>query len=204
MSDYVTVKDKASGELTEKRSRFIGDLFPVSSVEEALAIVASVKKEHHDARHSAWAFSLPSGECRSSDDGEPAGTAGAPILDVITRSGLSGVLIVVTRYFGGILLGTGGLVRAYSGAASLAAEKAVRVNMAQGTMCSLCCTYGQYGRVSTLITDRGRLMSASYGEKAEVLFWLPDGSEGGFEKELADLTGGTVSFEMHEKACIEN
>ena len=107
------------GEYEEKRSRFIGEIFPVTGEEEARAAIASVKKQYPDARHHCWAWILPDGAYRWSDDGEPGGTAGAPMLEVLRGAGVFGVLCVVTRYFGGTLLGSGGLVRAYSRAAAL-------------------------------------------------------------------------------------
>ncbi len=120
MADYKTVRAAASGELTEKRSRFIGYCKPVSTEEEATAFIASIRSRHWDARHNVYAYSLREGNLRRySDDGEPSGTAGMPVLDVLQKSGVTDVCVVVTRYFGGVLLGTGGLVRAYSQAARL-------------------------------------------------------------------------------------
>ena len=116
---YSTVAGPGSGEITEKRSRFIADVLPVTSEKEVQEQLASIKKRHYDARHHCYAFSIgPAGELvRSSDDGEPSGTAGRPIMSVLAGAGLTDTMIVVTRYFGGILLGAGGLVRAYTQAA---------------------------------------------------------------------------------------
>ncbi|MCR5179333.1 MAG: YigZ family protein [Lachnospiraceae bacterium] len=127
---YNTVAIPGSGEITEKKSRFIGDILPVSSEKEVQEHIASIKKRYYDARHHCYAFSIGPG-CelvRSSDDGEPSGTAGRPIMSVLTGAGLTDTLIVVTRYFGGTLLGAGGLVRAYTQAAqeALKAAKVVR------------------------------------------------------------------------------
>ncbi len=132
MADYKTVRAAASGELTEKRSRFIGYCKPVSTEEEATAFIASIRSRHWDARHNVYAYSLREGNLRRySDDGEPSGTAGMPVLDVLQKSGVTDVCVVVTRYFGGVLLGTGGLVRAYSQAARLG------LNAAQGVILSM-------------------------------------------------------------------
>lgn len=109
-----------TGEYEEKRSRFIGEIFPVASEDEAKERIAAVKKKYPDARHHCWAWVLPDGAFRWSDDGEPGGTAGAPMLEILRGADVYGALCVVTRYFGGTLLGSGGLVRAYSRAASLA------------------------------------------------------------------------------------
>ena len=123
MEEYLALVEAGQDEITEKKSRFIGYAMPVESEEEALAAVEKIKKKHYDARHNCYAFSIGTGPqplLRFSDDGEPQGTAGKPILEVIGGSGVRNVCIVVTRYFGGTLLGTGGLVRAYTEAAKAA------------------------------------------------------------------------------------
>lgn len=118
LDSYINLVKGGEGEITEKKSRFIGQIMPCNSEEEAYAFIESIKKKHYDARHNCFAFSI--GEemplLRFSDDGEPQGTAGKPILEVINGSGIHNICIVVTRYFGGTLLGTGGLVRAYTDA----------------------------------------------------------------------------------------
>ena len=121
---YKTILDPAEDEFVEKKSRFIAYTSPVHTVEEANAFIAGIRQRHWDATHNVPAFVLRSGVQRSSDDGEPGGTAGMPVLDVLLKSGVQDVCVVVTRYFGGILLGAGGLVRAYSHACSLALEAA--------------------------------------------------------------------------------
>ncbi|MBR7142531.1 MAG: YigZ family protein [Clostridia bacterium] len=120
MIAYHTLLTPCEGELVEKRSRFLARAVPVEQEAQAREFIAAVRKQDFDARHVAYAYILPDGTARSSDDGEPAGTAGRPILDVLQKRHLQGVLVTVTRWFGGILLGAGGLVRAYSGAASAA------------------------------------------------------------------------------------
>ena len=121
---YKTILEPAEDEFVEKKSRFIAYTSPVHTVEEANAFIAGIRQRHWDATHNVPAFVLRSGVQRSSDDGEPGGTAGMPVLDVLLKSGVQDVCVVVTRYFGGILLGAGGLVRAYSHACSLALEAA--------------------------------------------------------------------------------
>ena len=122
---YRMLSKGAQAELVEKKSRFIATIRPVSSEEEAVAFIEEMKKKYYDARHNCSAFVIGSkGELtRSSDDGEPSGTAGRPMLEVLTGSGIRNIAAVVTRYFGGVLLGTGGLVRAYSGAVKMALEQ---------------------------------------------------------------------------------
>ena len=124
---FKTVKENASAELVEKKSRFIANVFYVESREEAENIIKQINKKYHDARHNCYAFRIISSDGiieKSSDDGEPSGTAGAPMLTILSKNELSNVLIIVTRYFGGILLGTGGLVKAYSSACAVGLEKA--------------------------------------------------------------------------------
>lgn len=121
---YRTITKEADAEFTERRSRFIGHAMPVSSEEDALAFVAMIKEQHGDATHNVWAYNLKNGRQRYSDDGEPQGTAGPPVLEVLQKERLVDAAVVVTRYFGGVLLGAGGLVRAYSHGAKLALEAA--------------------------------------------------------------------------------
>ena len=124
---FKTIKENVSAELVEKKSKFIADIFYVTSREEAEEVIKQVKKKYHDARHNCYAYRIITADGiieKSSDDGEPSGTAGAPILTILSKNNLANTLVVVTRYFGGILLGTGGLVKAYSGACGLALEEA--------------------------------------------------------------------------------
>ncbi len=161
---YTTIKRQASSELEEKRSRFIAVCAPASSEKQALEFVDSVKRQHRTASHNVWAFNLRAQNlCRYTDDGEPQGTAGLPVLDVLRRQGLVDVAVVVTRYFGGTLLGTGGLVRAYSGAASLCIERAGVAVMTECCDLSLTCGYGDYDRLTRLAGDAGaEVLSADF------------------------------------------
>lgn len=132
---YNTIKNNVSAELVEKKSKFISNVFYVQSREEAEDIIKLQKKKYHDARHNCYAYRILENENiieKSSDDGEPSGTAGAPILTIISKTNIVNVLVIVTRYFGGILLGTGGLVKAYSGATKSALEKAEITNIEEG------------------------------------------------------------------------
>lgn len=116
LDKYITIEEKINGEIVEKKSKFIANIFPIESEEEALKRLEEVRKLHRDARHNVFVYRIANGAERASDDGEPSGTAGVPILDILRGMKLQNILVVVTRYFGGILLGTGGLVRAYSDA----------------------------------------------------------------------------------------
>ena len=163
--DYKTPTIEAHGEFTEKRSRFIGYCKPVTSEEEATRFISQIRSKHWDARHNVYAYSLREGNIkRYSDDGEPSGTAGMPVLDVIVKNEVFDVCVVVTRYFGGILLGTGGLVRAYSQAAKLALDAGKVALMELCAVCTVHCSYNQYGKVSSLIIDNSSgLDGTDYG-----------------------------------------
>lgn len=156
--NLTTVGKETSAEFTEKKSIFIGYVAPVHSAEEAEAFIQKIKKKHSDARHNVSAY-IVGNSIRYSDDGEPKGTGGVPVLEVIKKSGVDGTVVVVTRYFGGILLGAGGLVRAYSKAAAMAIEEAGIVTYRNYTECTVTCDYSLYDKLlydigrRTIITD---------------------------------------------------
>lgn len=202
MADYKTVRAAASGELTEKRSRFIGYCKPVSTEEEATAFIASIRSRHWDARHNVYAYSLREGNLRRySDDGEPSGTAGMPVLDVLQKSGVTDVCVVVTRYFGGVLLGTGGLVRAYSQAARLGLNAAQVVLMERCACCTLRCSYTRYGKIASLLQEHGAGLDDTVYE-ADVLlrFHIKPEALPGLNKALADATAGEIAVETEKEA----
>ena len=144
---YNSLQREASAVFVEKKSEFIGYAAPVSTEEEAIAFVEKIRKKHSDARHNVYAYLLRNGTTRYSDAGEPQGTAGIPTLEVIRKGGFCDAVIVVTRYFGGILLGAGGLVRAYTTAAKMAAEAAGIVTYTERTVFTLECSYTDYQRL---------------------------------------------------------
>lgn len=192
---YKTVAAPACAELTDRRSRFIGTVCEVKTEEEAIAVIADLRKRYWDARHTVYAYSLQSGIVRCSDDGEPQGTAGAPVLDVLQKRGLTDCLIAVTRYFGGILLGTGGLVHAYSECASRALDAASIVTRrlcAEGTVC---CDYAQYGRLPALIAAAdGGITDTAFADDVTLMVYIPLPNEASFRRELMEMTAGTVEF----------
>lgn len=198
MEEYKTILTPADVEFSEKRSRFIGHVRPVSSEEEALAFLAEMRSRYWDATHNVYAYRLrESGAQRYSDDGEPQGTAGIPTLDVLRKSGVTDVAAVVTRYFGGILLGAGGLVRAYSHAVSLALESSGIVAMRMCALARLTCSYSQYGRVAALVPELGGVIDDSqFGEEVAISFHLAPESLPSFQKALADATCGECSAEI--------
>ena len=195
-ADYKTVSREASPEFVERRSRFIGYIKPVTTEKDALEFINSIRAKHWDATHNVYAYVLrEQNTCRYSDDNEPQGTAGMPVLDVIRKSGLTDVCIVVTRYFGGILLGGGGLVRAYSHSASLAVEAAGQIMMRSCALCSLECTYNQYGKLSSLIPENGGTVdNADFSDKVIMDFHIPVSGLPKLQKLVTDSTSGTVNI----------
>ena len=198
MTEYRTLIAAAQDEFTEKRSRFIGYARPVATEQEAQDFIAEIRSKHWDAKHNVYAYCLREGNiCRYSDDGEPSGTAGMPVLSVLQKSGLTDCAVVVTRYFGGILLGGGGLVRAYSHAASIGIAAAGTVTMRMCLICSLGCDYNQYGRLAALIPECGGVVSDTYfGENVNISFRMTKEEFSAFATKLADATGGAVAAEI--------
>ena len=196
MADYIIPAGCGTAEYVDKKSRFIARVAHAESVSEAMEFIEGVRREHADAAHNVWAYVLADGQLRWSDDGEPGGTAGQPTLNVFRSAGVCDVCCVVTRYFGGVLLGSGGLVRAYSRAASLALEAAGRARMAEWASVRAGCGYGQYERVRRLLEDMGAEdISAAFGERVSVTALLPAGTEGDFSRRLGDVTAGSAGFE---------
>ena len=205
MPSYKTVKKRAHDEFTEKRSRFIGYVCPVQTVEEANCFISEIKQKHWDAKHNVYAYILRDGNIKKySDDGEPQGTAGMPVLDVLRKSSVTDVVTVATRYFGGILLGGGGLVRAYSHTASIALQAAQIITMRECLLLSLTCDYGRYGRVASLVPECGGVTDDTvFEEKVTVKFHLAPELLGTFRKKLADATNGQVDVTEDGKKFFE-
>ena len=156
MESYVTIHHHGTFEYEDRKSIFIGEALPVSTEEEALSFIESVKKEYPDARHHVYAYVLRDNSImRFTDDGEPQGTAGMPVLDVIRKNGLTDIAIVVTRYFGGTLLGTGGLVRAYTAAALGAVKEAEIITYDIYTTVSIEASYSDYQKFSPIFAELG-------------------------------------------------
>lgn len=195
--DYKTVAREASDEFVEKRSRFIGCVKPVRTEEEAVAFINQKRSEHWDARHNVYAYSLREGNIkRYSDDGEPSGTAGMPVLDVIVKNEIYDVCVVVTRYFGGVLLGTGGLVRAYSQGSKIALESGGIVLMQSCSLCGVSCSYNRYGKVSSLVVENGATIDDTiYESDVKIKFHIPPEQLSQLNKKLADATSGEVQAE---------
>lgn len=199
--DYKTVLENASDEFVEKRSRFIGYCKPVKTEQEAIDFINEKRSEHWNATHNVYAYSLREGNIkRYSDDGEPSGTAGVPVLDVIVKNEIFDVVVVVTRYFGGVLLGTGGLVRAYFHGSKIAVEAAKPVIMQNCLVCEARCAYNQYGKVSSLIIGVGAAVDDTvYESDVLVKFHIKPDLLGTLNKKLADATSGEVTVEQKDE-----
>ncbi len=196
MEEYRTIARAAVDEFTEKRSRFIGAIQPVTTEEEAQAFIRSRTKEMWDAKHNVYAYVLSGGSvCRFSDDGEPQGTAGIPTLDVLRKENLTDCAVVVTRYFGGILLGGGGLVRAYSHATKLAVDAAGIVRMCPCVQGHIVCDYAQYGWVPAVIAAvSGSVTDTQFADDVTVVCSLPAEQVGALQAQLTERSAGRLTF----------
>ncbi len=198
MSKYYITSKNGVGEYIEKKSRFIGQSFPIESEDEAIKIIEETKKKYWDARHNCYAFCVGKNSeiMRFSDDGEPSGTAGKPILEVLTRQNIHNTLVVVTRYFGGTLLGTGGLVRAYSKATSAAVKDAGLTKVCPGFSVSFNASYEDYGKIKNLIMKSGiTKFNEEYSDKIKIDIEMPADIFDSFKSEVVDITSGKVTLE---------
>lgn len=193
MEEYLVPTGFGEDEFIEKKSRFIGRLWPAETEEEALARIQEMKKQHYDATHNCWAYIIRDGAVRFSDDGEPGGTAGMPMLQVLQREGLYNAVCVVTRYFGGILLGAGGLVRAYTKGAKIAVDAAGKSMKRVWTVLYLPCPYAWYERVKLETTAYGGIIrNTDFGSEVELELLFPEAKTPEFLERLTDMTAGTV------------
>ena len=204
MESYKTVKFESSDEFVTKKSRFIGYVKPVKTVEEATAFISEIKSKHWDATHNVYAYSLREGQIkRYSDDGEPSGTAGMPALDVILKQDVVDCCVVVTRYFGGIMLGAGGLVRAYSHGSKIALDAGQVITMSPCKIVSVKSDYNFYGRLVPLICEEGGIVEDTvFSDAVEVIFRIPSEKLPFFEARLVDVSCGRFSGTViDEKYC---
>lgn len=191
MSEYIIPAGYGEAEYIDKKSRFIGQVQHAESVSEAMAFVESVRRKHADATHNVWAYVLADGQMRWSDDGEPGGTSGQPTLNVFRSANVCDVVCVVTRYFGGTLLGSGGLVRAYSRAAAMALEAAGRARMAEWQSVAVECSYAHYERLRRLLEGEGAQdMAGDFAEFVTVTCLLPAGVPEQIGGRITDMTAG--------------
>lgn len=195
MQEYTTILDRAEDEFVERKSRFIGAIAPVETEEEALDFIAQIKHQHRDATHNTYAYVLKNGVKRYSDDGEPQGTAGVPMLDCLEKEGLVDVAVVVTRYFGGILLGAGGLTRAYSKSARDALAAAGAAEMGLWATADIPCPYALFERVRGEVTALGGMVDeAEYGADIRLRVSLPAQTAETLRARLTELSAGGIAM----------
>ena len=193
MEDYLVPRGVGQAEYIEKKSRFLGGVYPVTSEQEAKEILERVRKQHYDARHNCWCYILKSGQKRYSDDGEPQGTAGQPMLNVFEREGVVDVLCIVTRYFGGILLGAGGLCRAYTKAAKDALDAAGISKMQPWLRQQITVSYALFERAKLLIAaQEGTVEDAQYGADILITYLIPEGADERLRTALREDSSGSV------------
>lgn len=202
LDSYIKLVKGGEGEIVEKKSRFIGQIQPVNSEEEAYAFVEKVKKKHYDARHNCFAFSI--GEemplLRFSDDGEPQGTAGKPILEVINGSGIHNICIVVTRYFGGTLLGTGGLVRAYTDASKEALKNCETKLMQRLVPVTIKTNYTDMGKIQYILsTEKVNVVSTDFADDVTMEVELPADMSNRILTTITDSVGGRALYDIRDE-----
>ncbi|MBQ5313793.1 MAG: YigZ family protein [Oscillospiraceae bacterium] len=203
MADYKTVKGEATGTIYEKKSEFIGYIAHAKTEAEAQEFLAKIRKKHYDARHHCYAYIIKDeGIIRQSDDGEPSKTAGMPILEVLRHSGLEDAIIVVTRYFGGTLLGTGGLVRAYTEGAKAALNAAEILTYKTCVDLNITVDYSLYDKITTLCQNKnGKIIDTQFTDNVNITIRMLNGTQDELIKDLVVLTKGkepTVSDELFD------
>ena len=193
MEEYLVPTDFGEDEFYEKKSHFIGRRWPVETEEAALEKIQEMKKQHYDATHNCWAYIIRDGAVRFSDDGEPGGTAGMPMLQVLQREGLYNCVCVVTRYFGGILLGAGGLVRAYTKGAKIAVDAAGKSMKRVWSCLYVPCPYTFYERVKLETAAWGGIIrSTEFGAEVELEILVPEAQAQPFLDRLIDMSAANV------------
>lgn len=194
---YLIPAAYGEGRYEDRKSKFIGEIFPVETPEAAVEAIQSVKAKYRDARHHCYAYIIRDGNyMRYSDDGEPQGTAGMPILDVLRRENITNVCCVVTRYFGGILLGTGGLVRAYTKSAQLGLEAAGINQMSRYSVVLITCPYSLLGVVQNILPEHDCVIEETdYAADVTLTVTLREGGEAALEQALNDATSAGVEVE---------
>ncbi len=201
---YNIIYEAGSGEIVEKKSRFIAHIYPVDSIEEAEQIKEQIKKKYWDARHNCTAYVIGKNNeiQRYDDDGEPSGTAGKPMLDILLSSELRNCIVVVTRYFGGVLLGTGGLIRAYQAAVKGGLQNTKVVKVHKGIQIGIQTDYTGLGKIQYITANEGAyIKETEYLENVNLSIIIEENSYGIFEKKVTEATNGKAVF--HSKQAIE-
>lgn len=202
--EYKTIARKGNASLTEKKSRFIASVAPVESEEDAIEFVSSVKAKYPDARHNVYAYVIDENNIfRYSDDGEPQGTAGMPVLDAMRKDGIVDAAVVVTRYFGGILLGTGGLVRAYSSSARAGLENAQIVMRTMCDVISVKVDYTLSGKVQYILSEGGYMIEDTvYGNDVTYIVCVKCSETESFLSKITDETNARAVCEKNGKKYV--
>lgn len=204
LDKYTTIEDKVNGEIVEKKSKFIANVFPVESEEEALKILEEIRKEHRDARHNVFVYRIANGSERASDDGEPSGTAGIPILDILRGMDLQNVLVTVTRYFGGILLGTGGLVRAYSDSTKEALQKAKVKEKKLKIKYKIEIPYSYYDKISHFCRKNNYpIVSSDYSDAVVIFVVVEKEKAQDFENKITENSDRNAIIKIEEDAYYD-
>jgi len=204
--EYRTVKDKGTAEYEEKKSKFMSNVAPVKSEEEAVNFINTLRSEYWDANHNVYAYRIIGDSIiqRYSDDGEPAGTAGLPVLEAIKRADLQNVVIVVTRYFGGTLLGAPGLVRAYGKSASMGIDSAGIIKKVLCTIFTVAMDYTFYGKAQNVLTDNGyNIENAQFTEQVSFTVAVVPEKEEAFIKLVNDITAGSATIKKGGQMYID-
>ena len=189
LESYLTIKEKTIAEITEKKSKFIAQIIPVDGEEDAFSKLEEIKKENRDARHNVFSYRIANGPERASDDGEPSGTAGVPILDILRGNKLQNVLVVVTRYFGGILLGTGGLVKAYTDSTKEALNLATIVEKILQKKYEIEVPYSYNDKIMYFCKNNDyEIVETKYEENAKLYIAVKNESSAIFEQQINDLS----------------
>ncbi len=191
---FKTIKEEIEASITEKKSKFICHIYHIESVEEAEKKLEEIRKKYHDARHNCYAYKIEEGDIsKASDDGEPSGTAGVPMLNILNGNNLSNILVVVTRYFGGILLGTGGLVRAYSLAATTAIDEAKIFVQTMGLEAEFFVGYNEFEELKYHLKNRNiEIINAEYAERIKVIV---EGKEEDINKLVMEKISDRIALE---------
>ena len=194
MSEYFVPAGSGEAEFVEKRSSFLGHVSFVETEDAAREFINEMKKKHYDARHNCWCYIIRGGAVRYSDDGEPQGTAGLPMLEVFKREGVENVVCVVTRYFGGVLLGTGGLLRAYTKSAKDALDAAGIAAVRRWVKLEAACPYSLLERMKTeCLALEGAVSDVEYGADVRMTFLLPESRSEEFQARVTELSAGQSS-----------
>lgn len=202
---YRAVYEGGQGEIVEKKSRFIATVLPIETEEEALEFIAKMKKKYWDARHNCYAYVIGERQelQRCSDDGEPNGTAGRPMLDVFLHEDIHNTVVVVTRYFGGVLLGTGGLVRAYQKATRSGLESSVIIEKQRGVFGNIVTDYNGIGKIQYILAQNNIPIADSiYGENVSIQVVVPAQQQEKIEKELIEGTNGKAEIDWEKEVIF--